>query len=387
MIKKQNLNLKFIALKNNVISSIMKKNNKVLQPVRFVDAFYDFSPIQRDFIMMVQYKTNKQPSIKNDFEIDLKPYLKAKGLPIENVRSSHYKDLCNDLLSAKVGFQYFKGSTLYTYYNLFSRCSVDAELKLSVSIVDDVLPLFYINKLKEGHFKENKLVKELFEKSYPEYDNYVAYLPKTFIDFEESSTKKLFEKLLQYRKLKTHTYEFTKNELYHLLGYGHFIEKELVDGQQRIFDIAEYEFKQIKYKGVDGWKNLSKKLNKWLETISDHPDSSIKVVKKGKNYFKSFGRPIRTIKIEVLYDNANENLEMEQMEAFNYLEKYRLSEKQKYAIVKNFSYQEIKDIIDENVVALKDSNGKQYFGEYKRSDYRKIDNIAGFIYSIFFVKK
>lgn len=361
-------------------------NKKVLQPVRFVDANYNFTPVQRDFIMMVQYKTNKQPIIKNDFKIDLKPYFEAKGVSIENVRANHYKSLCDDLLSAKVGFQYFKGNTLYSYYNLFSHCSVNNDLILSVSIIDDVLPLFYINKLKEGHFKGNKLVKELFEQSFPEYDNYVAYLPKTFIDFEESSTKKLFEKLLQYRKLKTYVYEFTKDELYHLLGYGHFVEKELVNNQQRIFDIAEFEFKQTKYVGVQGWKNFSKQLNIWLKDISEHKDSSIKIIKKGNKYFKTKGRPIRSIIIEVVYDNVSEDLTEHQIEAFKYLEKYELSEKQKYVIVKKFPIHQIKAKIAEYVVPLKDANGN-YFGEYKRADYRKIENVPGFVYSIFFNRK
>ena len=159
-----------------------KQTNKVLQPMRFVDAYYDFTPVQRDFIMLVQYKTNKQKVIRNDFSIDLKPYFKAKGLNLEDVRHSHYKEITNCLLESKVSFKYLKGDKLYSHYNLFSKCTVSKNFVLEVSITDDVLPLFYINKLKEGHFKANKLVKELFEQSYPEYDNYVAYYPRTYVD-------------------------------------------------------------------------------------------------------------------------------------------------------------------------------------------------------------
>lgn len=354
----------------------------VLQPVRFVDAHYNFTPTQRDFIMMVQYMTQKQPVIKSDFKIDLKSYFKEKGASLSNVRSSHYKELCDDLLSAKVGFQYFKGNTLYSYYNLFSHCSLSSDLILTVSIIDDVLPLFYINKLKEGHFKENKLVKKLFEQSFPEYDTYVAYLPKTYVDFGESSTKKLFEKLLQYRKLKSYSYEFSKDEIYFLLGYGEFVEKKFLGGQQKMFDFSELDFKQTKYIGKNGWKNFSKQLNIWLKEISEHKDSTITIKQTNKRFFQTVGRPIRSIKIDVTYDGENENLSEEQIKSVEYLEQYKLSEKQKYVIVKKHSFKQIKTIINENVVKLQGGT----FGEFKRADYRKIDNISGFVYSIFFKK-
>jgi hypothetical protein len=134
-------------------------------------------------------------NIKTQFNIPLKDYFLAKGLKLEDVRSSHYTKLCDDLLESKIGFQYFKGNTIFRKYNLFKSCSINSELVLSIDIIDDVLPLFYINKLSEGHFKENKLVKELFEKEHKEIDKYISYRPKTYIKFQESSIKRLFEKL------------------------------------------------------------------------------------------------------------------------------------------------------------------------------------------------
>lgn len=355
----------------------------VLQPVRFVDAHYDFTPTQKDFIMMVQYKTGKLPVIKSDFKIDLKSYFKEKGVSIENVHSGYYKELCQDLLSSKVGFQYFKGNAVHSYYNLFSHCSISKDLELTISIIDDVLPLFYINKLNEGHFKNNKLVKTLFEKAYPEYDNYVAYLPKTYVNFEESSLKRLFEKLLQYKTLGKKTYEFSKDELYFLLGYGEFIEKEKITSQQNMFDFKEYTFKQTKYKGRTGWQNLSKKLNIWLQTISENKKSTITIATFGKRFYKTVGRPLRSIIIEVKYDGDNDkSLDEEQIKSFEFLNKYGLSDKQKYAISKNNSFDTIKSIIHENIIAIKGG-----FGEFKTSNYRKIENVAGFIFSLFLKHK
>ena len=365
----------------------MKNNNvKVLQPLRFVDAHFNLTPTQHDFIMLVQKMTNKQPIIKTDFKIDLRPYFEDKGIQLKNVRSNHYDTICKDLLSASVRFQYFKGNTLFNYYSLFKKCSVDNDFFLTISIIEDVLPLFYINKLNEGHFKENKLVKDLFQKSFPEIDKYISYLPKTYVDFEESSTKRLFQKLLQYRMLGKYTYEFSKDELYLLLGCGEYVEKKEGKGQQNIFDIKEYEFIQTKYKDVYGWKNLYKQLNTWLKIISEHKDSELSIVKNGKSYFKTVGRPIRSIKINVVFDDLKGSLSDEQEETYIFLEKFGLSDKQRYSISKNFDLKTVKEILHQNIIAKKDHNGNRVYGEYKRADYRIIKNLPGFIYTVFFKK-
>jgi hypothetical protein len=360
---------------------------KVLQPVRFVDAHYDLTPTQQDFIMLVQLETNRQTTeVKTDFKIDLKTYFKNKGTSLEDIRSSHYKTITDDLLNSKISFQYFKGTTMYASYNIFKSCIVSSDLILTVSIVEDVLPLFYINKLKEGHFENNKLVKSLFEKSQPEFDKYVSYSPETYVDFKESSTKRLFQKLLQFKTVGKYNFNFTKEELYILLGYGEYIEKNDPEGQQEIFDIQKYEFIQNKYKGSSGWKDLSKLLKVWLKTISDHKDSEIKVLLQGKNYYKTSGRPIRNISIKVEYDDLKTKLSEEQTISFNNLVKFKLTEKQRYKIAKNFTIAEIKEKINSNIVAKKDNKGNKYFGELKKGNYPKIENVPGYVYSLFFKK-
>lgn len=102
--------------------------------------------------------------------------------------------------------------------------------------------MFYINKLEGGHFKDNRLIREAFEASYP----YVAYLPGTFIDFKESSTKKLFTKPLQGRKLKKYRYEFGKDELYLMPGYDHLTDVNDEDIQTNIFNLVKQEFTPTK---------------------------------------------------------------------------------------------------------------------------------------------
>lgn len=362
----------------------MNKSKKVLQPIRFVDAYYDFTPTQKDFIMLVQHMTSKQKEIISDFTIDLKPYFLAKGLKLEDIRQNHYKDLSDDLMKSKVTFKYLKGDRLYSIYNLFSHCMVNENFILEISIVDDVLPLFYINKLDQGHLQGNRLVKELFQQSYPEYDKYISYYPKTYIDFKESQTKKLFEKLLQYRRLKKYTYEFSKDELYLLLGYGYLRDKPKDGIQQQIFQIVGQEFVQTAYKGVEGWKSLRSLLNKWLKGISDKEDTGITIIKKGKNYFSTRGKPIRSILIQVEYDEELMALTEDQQKGYDFMEPYNLSDKQKSRIVSDFAYATIVERIRKMVVAKKDSQGNRYYGEYQRADHRRIENVPGFIYGVVF---
>jgi len=356
----------------------------VIQPVRFVDAYYDFTPVQRDFIMLIHQLTNDRSHIKNTFTIDLKPYFKTKGLDIKDIRFKHYSDLCEDLLNSKVSFKYFSRNTLYSHHNLFSRCSINQDFILEVEIIDDVLPLFYLNKLEHGHFKDNRLIKTLFAQSLQEHDHYVAYLPKTYIDFGEKSVKKLFEKLLQYRMLGDYTYDFGKGELYFLLGYGYFKDKTPETGQISVFEIIEQEFIETRYKGTEGWKNLRGYLNKWLAEISNHEKSGITIVKQGKNYFKTQGRPIRNIFIKVIYDKFLGSLSEDQKKIYNFLKTYELSEKQILRIISDFPLKDIKKRVHEYVVKKSDHKGDSYYGEFKRSDHRKIGNVPGYIYGVVF---
>ena len=355
------------------------KTTKVLQPMRFVDASYNFTPVQRDFIMMVQFKTKKLKKIENTFSINLIPYFKQKGINLDNIRISHYKDICNDLIEAKMSFQYMKGKTRYSSHNLFESCSVDDDFNLSVKIADNALPLFYINKLEEGHFKENRLVKELFESSYPEFDPYVSYMPRTYVNFKEAATKVLFTKLLPNRKVSKKEFEFTKDELYHFLGYGYYKIIESKNHQQNIFDIEETEFIQQSYIGSEGWKSLRKLLNKWLKQISDHNESGMTIQRKSNSYFVTKGRPIRSIKIMVVYDEEMASFNESDKEIFNFLKEYNLSNPQIAHILSKYSHKEIKTKV-RSFVVKKDGG----FGEFKRPDHKKIDNVAGYIYAVVF---
>ncbi|MCG8208162.1 replication initiation protein [Tenacibaculum finnmarkense] len=358
------------------------KKIKVLQPLRFVDARYNFTAIQQDFIMLVQacVNRNRNNAVKNDFKIDLKPYFKLKGISLEDIRSSHYRAICEDLIKASIGFQYFKTDTLFTFYSLFKSCSVTVDLFLEVSIIDDVLPLFYIKKLKEGHFQNNKLVKRLFDEKNTEFDKYISYLPETYIQFKKSSTKRLFQKLLQYRSLGKRTFNFTKDELYLLLGYGEYV---LIDDQENVFKIKEYKFVQTKFEGVNGWKNVSKNLKIWLQEIHENEDSEIKISLQNKKLFKITGRPVRDIQINVVYDDIKGNLTEEQSKMYIYLQRYKLSPKQRYSIIKNYNNDEILAKLKEYIISMSNARKEQYFGEYKRQDYRKISNIAGYVYTLF----
>lgn len=352
--------------------------------MRFVDAYYNFSPIQKDFIMLVQELTDKKEVIENEFAIDLKPYFKAKGINLSSIRQQHYNEVTDDLMKSKVTFKYHKGDTLFLHQNLFSRCKVNKDFILQVKIIDDVLPLFYINKLKEGHFRDNQLVKELFEQSQPEYDKYIYYHPRTYIGFKESSTKRLFEKLLQYRKLKEKTFKFGKNELYALLGYGIYRDKPIDLANPRIFNFVEQEFVQTKYIGSKGWKSLRPLLNRWLKQINDSKKSGLHIKNEKGNYFITSGRPIRDILITVEYHKDEKSLNPEQLRSFEYLKPYGLSDKQMTKIVVDFDFNTVSQRLSKNIVAKRDTNGNRYYGEYQRADHRKIENVPGFIYGIVF---
>ncbi len=362
------------------ISEVIVTDPKVLQPMRFVDAIYNFTPVQEDFIMLVQKQMTKSSKVETDFKIDLKPYLEGKGLTLKNIRYSQYNKLSKELLESKVSFKFLKGDKLFVHYNLFKKASVDQDFVLEVGIIEDVLPLFYINKLKEGHFKDNKLILELFEASFPEYDTYVAIPPKTFIEFEEAPVKKLYRKLLQYRKKKKHTFEFTKDELYHVMGLGHIEDIQ----EDNLLGIPKQLFVQDHYKGTNGWKNLSKKLNVWLKDISEHPKSGLSIV-QSKKYYKTEGRPIRRIFVEVVYDEEMQKLTIKQQKVFSELNNYGLSVKQKYNIMSDFELDQIIPAIRAKVLKMKDPiTKKSYYGEYERADYRKIENVPGYIYGVVF---
>lgn len=365
------------------IEQFSQKTKKVLQPMRFVDAYHNFTPIQKDFIMLVQHMTSKMEKIQSHFTIDLKPYFKAKGIKLSDVRHQHYQEVTANLLESKVMFKYLKGDKLFVHQNLFNRCIVTKDFFLEVIIIDDVLPLFYINQLREGHFRDNRLVKELFQQSYPNYDNYISYHPKTYTDFRESQNKRLFEKLLQFKKLKKYTFEFTKNELYLLLGYGYIKETPANESEPDIFGFVHQEFIQTNYKGPKGWRSLRPLLNKWLKQISDHKDSGFKVMPTKDNYFTTQGRPIRSIYIKVVYD-SDINLTHEQELALQYLKPYGLSDKQSFKIVLKFDFSTIKERISKSIVAKKDHYGNRYYGEYVRPDHRQIENLPGYIYGVVF---
>lgn len=366
------------------MTAIVNQKDKVYQPVRSVNAYYNFTSTQEDLIMLVQKKTKKLKTITNDFTIDLKEYFADKNIDLKNVRYNHYLKLTSDLLESKVTFKYFTGDRLYTHQNLFSRCTITKDFKLEVSIIDEALPLFYINKLKDDHFEGNRLIKDRYEKSYPEYDNYVAYLPKTFVQFKESRTKKLFTKLLQYRKLGKYEYEFSKDELYLLLGYGYLIDKEEQDPQQKIFNIVEQEFIQTYYKGVNGWKSLRPKLNDSLKEITDNKESGVNVIAVEKNYFTTTGRPIRSIFINVKYDDKLIDLTEDQKKSYEFLKPLKVSHNQKLKIVSDYNFTDIFKLVNDSIVTMKNNKGDQYYAEKKRADFRKINNLSGYVYAIVF---
>ncbi|MFL0096053.1 hypothetical protein [Tenacibaculum maritimum] len=361
---------------------LFKKGNKILQPIRFVDAIYNFTPLQEDFILLIQAQMIKSDKIRTDFVIDIKSYLKSKGLVIENTRSNHYNKLCKELGVSLVSFKYLKGDSRFVSYPLFKKIEVNQDYFLKVAINEQVLPLFYINKMKKEHIQDNKLVLELFKGSYPEYDKYVALEPQTFVNFKETPIKRLYKKLLQYKKLKKYTYEFTKNELYSLMGFAEILESETED----IFGLKKQEIVQTKYKGSDGWKNLRPNLNKWLGVISDNEKSGLKIIKKGKVYFTTKGRPIRSIFIDVVYDNHIEQYSEEQLSCVKLLkETYMLSDKQVYNIIKDNELNSIEPKLREYIIRMKDPRSqKKYLGQRKKPHHDKIDNVPGYVYGVVF---
>ena len=47
---------------------------------------------------------------------------------------------------------------------------------------------------------------------------------------------------------------------------------------------------------------------------------------------------------------------------------------------------EIKEKINNHIVPKQDKKGNKFFGEMKKGNYPKIDNISGYIYTLFFKK-
>jgi hypothetical protein len=169
-----------------------------------------------------------------------------------------------------------------------------------------------------------------------------------------------------------------------MLGYGYLRDKPKQNVQQQIFQIVGQEFVQTAYKGTDGWKNLRSLLNKWLKEISDKKDIGITIQPKGKNYFTTRGRPVRSILIQVEYEDELITLSFEQQKAYDYLAGYGLSERQRFKIICDFDFRTITNRITNGIVAKTDHYGNRYYGEYKRPDHRKIENVPGYIYGVIF---
>ena len=151
-----------------------------------------------------------------------------------------------------------------------------------------------------------------------------------------------------------------------------------------MFQIVGQELIQTSYQGVNGWKNLRQKLNKWLREISNNKDTGLIIIKNGKNHFSTRGRPIRSIIIEVVFEGDCATLDEQQEKAFEYLKRYGLSDKQKMKIVTDYDYKTITKRIGQMIVAKSDRYGKRYYGDNRTPDDRKIENLPGFIYGIVF---
>lgn len=353
--------------------------NLVFQPVRFIEACYNFTPTQHDLLTLIHRQCGKKNKIVSDFKIDLKEYFITKGISIKNLRYSRYKSISDDLMNANVAFKYFSHDKLYTRYNLFDNCTLDRNFILNVTITDNVLPLFYINKLSDKHFKDKKLIKSLFEKSTDKNDFYVGYPPKTYIDFDDVIAKTLFKKLLQYRNKEKHTFNFSKEDLYILLGFMDVREVE----EDNLFNLKKQELIPIKYIGREGWKNLRPLLNKALKEIDQKEETKISIKKTKNNYFLTEGRPIRNITIEVTYKKQHLELSTEQKKSFDRIKKYGLSGNQILKIVEKYNYNEINTRLIENVTIVRNS-GRRYYANNKSPGLNEIENIQGFIYSYVF---
>lgn len=371
-------------------AEIVENKKRVLAPMRFVNAIHNFTPLQEDFIFLIQRETGKSNQINTSVTIDLKDYIKSKGLNIKDVRSEHYNRLCKELLNSIVSFKYFESSSL-VHYNLFKSMRVE-DFVLYAEIIEEVVPLFYINALKQNHFLEDKtgskLSIELFEKSYPEYDKYVSMKQDVFlVDLKQSEEKALYRKIISERHQGNHRLKITKEELYYLLGCGSYRE---IPNTEDIFGINKREFVVTSYEGSTGWNNLRRKIDKWLKSISDNPESEInfKLNERGNGFLTLKGRPTKYVYIDVEYSKLNNEMSDTQKEHYSKLiNVYKLSTKQAKNIIKDYTSEEIVDRIRTQIEPMKDPISKKHYFVVRNSQKNpktRIENLPGYVYGVVF---
>ncbi|PCI96054.1 MAG: hypothetical protein COB15_11445 [Flavobacteriales bacterium] len=354
-----------------------KHENLIIQPKRFTEAYYDFTPTQRDIVALLQKEANYSEDLNRSFKVDLKPYFEAKEIDVSGVRRKSIETIVEAIMSINVSFQPIKGGILAI--NLIEKVHLDKDFNLKVLITESALPLFYLNKitLKDNVTNEDEIPYLIEE----EKDiKYIGYLPSVFVSFKSFPVKRLYELLLQYKTLQKHTFVFSKYELYLWLGFATLKEKQ----KDQLFLIRTYEVVENKYKGTEGWKSLNKILNKWLGEINDNEFSGVKILLNGKKYFTTKGRPVNKITIDIEYDSDIINLSEDKKISYTYLKKYNLSDKQIFKIVTKFSSEEIKKKVTHLVTVKKDHNNKIYFAQLQKPNHDKIHNVSGFVYSVVF---
>lgn len=370
-------------------TEIVEKKKRVLSPMRFVNATHNFTPLQEDFIFLIQGEMGKAKKIKTSVKIDLRDYINSKGLDIKKIRSRKYDILCKELLHSIVSFKYFEYSSL-VHYNLFKSMSVK-DFYLHAEIIEEVAPLFYINSLKQNHFldsvKGKKLSLPLFEESYDKFDTYSSLDQNVFLfGLKQSEEKVLYRKIISKRHKGKYKFEITKEEIYMLLGCGSFEE---IEKTEDIFGVKRKDFIITKYKENSGWQNLRRKIDKWLKTINDHPDSGItfELNEKGNGFLTLKGRPTKYFYVTAIYDSVIEFNEEQNKYSDRLINHYKLSKKQAFNIVRDFSLEDIASRIKENLEVRKDRiSKKEYYVSRKavKEPKQKINNIARYIYGFVF---
>jgi len=64
----------------------MANENLIIQPKRFTEAYYNFTPTQRDIVALIQKEANYSDDLTRTFEVNLKNYFKSKEIDITGIR-------------------------------------------------------------------------------------------------------------------------------------------------------------------------------------------------------------------------------------------------------------------------------------------------------------
>lgn len=365
----------------------------IQQPNRFTEAIYNFNPIQRELLGLIQQQIDHNKPIQRDFTINIKSFLEDKGLDVENHRLAYYENEFVKLRESGVVIKPLYGELSWASISLIEVVGHgEDDWELSIRLTETGAFLFYLKEpikvsndelpsgvtaLLTGENESVYLTDQTLIKNYTSVDQQVLN------SLSSAHEKKLYELLCQYKNSSFKTYKVPLVRFKQLLG---LLEVVVEEKPNKLFQFEKStKIVNEKYKGADGWNNLRKQINKWLVNIENN--SRFTFTRSGKSLFATQGRPVRNL----VFNFTHETIQppADRIEVFTHLvEFYKLSRKQAIEVVNKFSDRVITEKIKNNLTRVRSDRhnprSKMIYVTYINKRQETVDNVPGFIYAVLF---